>query len=390
MLISYLQKQVMTENWQEMAKCFADMYLRPFSANIEDSGCVPEEIIQRLASNGLLAVTFPKEYGGLGLDPLIYGYITEEIGKACCSTRSLLTVHSSLVGESILRYGTTPQKNHWLPLMAKGAVIAAFALSEPLAGSDAAGIQTTYRKKSGGYLISGRKKWITFGNRADLFLVIATGAEGITAFVVEKNSPGLSVTPMKGMMAGRAAAMAELEFTEVAVTDQQVLGKPGNGFRYVVNTALDHGRYSVAWGGLAIAQESLESMVSYARRRKQFGKALHEYQLIQGLIGDAVAQVHAARALCIQAGTWRKENHPDMITATQIAKYFTSVTAMKVAADAVQVHGANGCNAIYPVEKLFREAKILEIIEGSSQIQQMQLSDFALSRYYRNGYYVNE
>lgn len=366
------------------------MHLRLFSADIEENGCLPENIIQKLAAKGLLAVTFPEEYGGLGLDSLTYGYITEEIGKACCATRSLLTVHSSLVGESILRYGTVSQKKHWLPLMASGAVLAAFALSEPGVGSDAAGIQTTYKKKSGGYLVSGKKKWITFGNRADLFLVIATGDEGITAFLVEKSSPGVSVKPMKGMMAGRGAAMAELEFREVAVADQQVLGKAGNGFRYIVNTALDHGRYSVAWGGLAIAQEALEAMVSYARKRKQFGKALHEYQLIQGLIGDAVAQVHAARALCIHAGTYRKESHPDTITATQIAKYFTASAAMKVAADAVQVHGANGCNAAYPVEKLFREAKVLEIIEGSSQIQQVQLSTFALSRYYRNGYYLNE
>ncbi|NLR57669.1 acyl-CoA dehydrogenase [Chitinophaga polysaccharea] len=380
----------MSKNWLEEVKQFTDNYLRPLSADIEENGSVPENIIQGLATMGMLAVTFPREYGGLELDPLTYGYITEEIGKACCATRSLLTVHSSLVGESIVRYGTASQKSYWLPLMANGTVIAAFALSEPGVGSDAAGIQTTYRKRSGGYLISGRKKWITFGTRADLFLVMATGSEGITAFLVEKNSPGLNVTPMKGMMAGRAAAMAELEFTEVAVADQQVLGKTGNGFRYIVNTALDHGRYSVAWGGLAIAQEALESMVSYARKRKQFGKALYEYQLIQGLIGDAVAQVHAARSLCIHAGTCRKENHPDMTGATQIAKYFASVTAVKVAADAVQVHGANGCNSIYPVERLFREAKVLEIIEGSSQIQQVQLSELALSRYYRNGYYVNE
>lgn len=363
-------------------KELAALAIRPYAVQFEHAGRIPESLIQQLAAMGLLGATFPQEYGGLGLDQLTYGRITEEIGKACASTRSLLTVHNSLVGESILRFGSAAQKNKWIPLMAAGKVIAAFALTEENAGSDAAGVQANYQKTEGGYKLNGKKKWITFGERADLYLVIATGDAGITAFLVSRKTRGVHVQPIKGMMAGKAACMADLYFDDVLVEESTLLGLPGNGFSYVVNTALDHGRYSVAWGGLAIAQEALETMVAYARKRKQFGKKLHEFQLVQGMIGDAVTGIHAARALCVHAAGYRENNHPDAALETSIAKYFTSKLAVKVTGDAVQLHGANGCNEAYSAERLFREAKVLEIIEGSSQVQQLMIGSYGLQKYF--------
>jgi len=205
----------------------------------------------------------------------------------------------------------------------------------------------------------------------------------ISTFIIERNTPGITVTPIKGLLAGRGAYIGEIEFDEVVVPEENMIGKEGEGFVYVVNTALDSGRYSIAWAGLAIAQESLNAMVKYARERSQFGKKIYNYQAIQSIIADAVVRVHAANALCEKAAKLRDDKHDDAVIETINAKYFTSKIAMQIATDAVQVHGGNGCCNEYPVERMFREAKILEIIEGSTQIQQEIISRFGLRRYYR-------
>ena len=371
------QVQILAE-----AREFANTEIRPYATDFEQKGVLPGELIGKLAKRGYLAASFPKELGGLGLDPVNYGLLTEEIGKACASTRGLLTVHTSLVGEALVRWGSEEQKEKWLKPMARGEKIACFALTEPEVGTDAKSIQTSYRKVGKSYYITGRKKWITMGDIADLFLVVARGEGGITAFIVERNNGGVKTERIKGLLAGRAAHIAEVEFNEAEVPAENIITKEGGGFSYVVNTALDHGRYSIAWGGLAIAAEAMEAMVTYSRKRSQFGKKLYRHQLIQGIIGDAVTKVHAGRALCLRAGELRKSGDGDAVIETTIAKYFTSKIAMQVAIDAVQVHGGNGCYDHYPVERLFREAKILEIIEGTSQVQQEIISSFGLRRYY--------
>jgi alkylation response protein AidB-like acyl-CoA dehydrogenase len=336
-----------------------------------------------MAEKGYLGATFPKEYGGLALDPEYYGLFTEEIGKACCSTRALFTVHTSLVGETLIKWGTKTQKEKWLPRMASGKSIAAFALSEPEVGSNAKGVQTSFKKEGGNYIINGKKKWITFANIADLFLVFASDDKGVTAFLIERNFGGIKTTPIKGLLASRAAYIAEIELNDVVVPEENIVGKINNGFNYIGNTALDYGRYSIAWGGVAIAQAALEAMVTYSRQRSQFGEKIRSFQLIQGIIGDAVTKVHAARALCLRVAEMRKRNHNDATIETTIAKYFTSKIAMEVTTDAVQVHGGNGCCNRYIVERLFREAKILEIIEGTSQIQQEIIANYGLTRYFK-------
>lgn len=361
---------------------FVEERIRPFAAEFEEKEAVPKKLIMDMAVKGYLAASFPREYGGLNLDPVHYGLFTEEVGKGCCSVRGLITVHTSLVGEALLRWATEEQKRRWLPDMAKGEKLAAFALTEPGVGTDAQSVQTSYYRSSNGFVINGVKKWITFGDVADVFMVIATNGKDISAFMVEKEFPGVSTKPIKGLLASKASHIAEVVFDNVEVPLDNMIGSEGIGFTYIVNTALDHGRYSIAWAGVAIAQEAIDAMVAYARSRSQFGKKLYNYQLVEAMIGDAVTKVHAARALCRQAGDMRKNNLDDAMINTNIAKYFSSKIAMEVTVDAVQLHGANGCYNKYPVERLFREAKILEIIEGTSQVQQQIIAKYALKRYF--------
>jgi alkylation response protein AidB-like acyl-CoA dehydrogenase len=193
--------------------------------------------------------------------------------------------------------------------------------------------------------LNGQKKWISLGDIADFFVVLASCDGQKTAFVVEREFDGLKTSPMKGLLARRASHVAEIELNDVYVPEENVIGRPGSGFPYVVGTSLDHGRYGVAWSGVAVAQEALDTMVTYARKRRQFGKRICQFQLVQGIIGDAVAKTHAARALCVRAGELRRQGDSNAIMETTIAKHFASKVAMEVATDAVQVHGGNGCSS---------------------------------------------
>ena len=381
--LSNHQQEIIAE-----ARDFASREIRPFSVQFEENEAIPRELIEKMANKGYLGASFPKTYGGLEMEPVLYGLFTEEIGKACSSTRALLTVHTSLVGETILRWGTEEQKKKWLPLMVQGKKIGAFGLTEPETGTDAKSVQTNYRKEGEKYIINGTKKWITLGTIADFFIIITRGDNENTAFIVEREMPGVQTIPIKGLLAGRSDHIALIELKDVEVPAENVLGKEGSGFTYIVNTALDHGRYSIAWGGLGLAQEALESMISYSRKRSQFGKKIHSFQLIQGMIGDAVTKIHAGRALCLRAGELRAKSDSMAAMETTIAKYYTSKIAMEITTDAVQVHGGNGCCNRFPVERLFREAKILEIIEGTSQVQQEIISSFGLRQYYNPNYKI--
>lgn len=366
------------------AREFAAEVLRPRAVEFDREERLPKHIIDEMAKRRFLLASLPKAYGGLGLNPLYYGFLTEEIGKACCSTRGLITVQSSLIGETLLKWGTEEQKARWLLPVAEGEMLGAFALSEPEIGTDARGVRTHYKREGKDYVLNGRKTWISFGEIAGYFIVIASSGSEITAFIVERNRPGVSVYPIKGMLANRAAHLAEIEFKNVRIPEHNVIGRPGSGFTFIVGTALDHGRYSIAWAGVAIAKEALDCMATYARKRKQFGRKIGEYQLVQRMICNAVTKTHAARALCIKAGELRTQGDSHAVSETTIAKYFASKIALKVASDAVQIHGGIGCSNRYPVERLFREAKLLEIIEGTSQIQQQIIARYALRTYGRH------
>ena len=365
----------------EEAKSFIESEIAPCATIFDQKGAIPPSLIDKLGTYRYLGANFPSNFGGLGLDPIYYGQLTELMGKACSSVRSILTVHASLVGESLLRFGSEKQQQSFLPAMAKGEVLAAFALSEPEIGSDAGNVRTEYRRIKDEFVINGAKKWITMGGLADVFLVFARN-EGISsAFLVPADNSGISIQPMSGLMAGKASYVAEICFDDVVVKKENLLGKEGIGFSYVANTALDHGRYSIAWGGLGIVQAALESMVTYARSRKQFGKGIHSFQLVQAMIADALTKVTVGRAMCLRAGQLRKSNHTDSIIETTIAKYYISKIANEISSDAVQVHGGNGISDKYPAERLFREAKVLEIIEGTSQLLQTVIASHGLAKF---------
>lgn len=369
----------------EQARIFAATEIRPFARSFdEQQQGIPRSLIHKMGKMGFLGATISQDYGGSGLDAVSYGQMTEEIGKACASTRSLLTVHTSLAAEAIARSGSRDQRLKWLPAMVEGSVICAFALTEPEVGSDAGAIQASYTRAGDRYILNGRKKWISFGGIADLLIVIAKRDGQTSAFLVERSSPGVKTSPMSGLLGNRAAYISEIELANVEVPEEALLGGEGNGFSFVVNTALDHGRYSIAWAGVALAQEALDCMIGYAAEREQFGRKIIQFQFIQGFIADAQVNIHAARAQCMEVGRARQKKRPEAVTETIMAKYFSSKLAMRVATDAVQVHGGNGCYNKYPVERLFREAKVLEIIEGTSQLQQELIAMSLLSEYKRS------
>jgi len=364
------------------AEEFIQNKVRPFAKEFEEQEGIPLPLIREMGERGFLAAPWPKKYGGRELNAVSYGLLTEAVGKGCSSTRALMTVHTSLVGSTILRWGTEEQKETYLPSMARGELIGAFGLSEPSVGTDAASIQTTYEVKDGVFVINGGKKWISLAGIANVFIIIAQNKGVVTAFLVNRNTSGVSIELMKGLLGSRAAYVGRIKLTNVHVESCNVLGKIGSGFSFIVNTALDHGRYSIAWGGVALAEAALEEMVTYSRKRKQFNQFLREFQLIRGIIADATVNVHAARAMCINAGMLRDEGDEKALMETTIAKYFTSKVAMQTTHDAVQVFGGNGCIDDFPVARLFREAKILEIIEGTNQIQQEIISRFAIKEWY--------
>lgn len=360
---------------------FVDREIRPNARAFDQQEAVSRDLITKIAAAGYLAAPFPEEFGGLGLDPLSYGMLTEEVARGCSSVRTLLTVHCSLVGETLLRWGTAEQKARLLPAMARGEQIAAFALSEPDVGSDARSVATTFVRDGSHYVLNGRKKWISYGTIADVLLVAAARDGRVTTFLVE--GARTSRVPIKGMLGVRGSHMAEITLADVEVSAADIVGPEGQGFEYVVQSALDFGRHSVAWGALGVAQEALETMVAYARSRKQFDAAIGSFQLVKAMIADAVAEIHAVRALCRHMASLRQSGELDAPAETCIAKYVAARAAVKVTSDAVQVLGANGCSDAYPVERLYRDAKIFEIIEGTSQIQQLLIAKYGLNKYKR-------
>ncbi|MFF8499048.1 acyl-CoA dehydrogenase family protein [Streptomyces anulatus] len=368
----------------ERAAAFA-AELAPRAAEFDRTEHLPREVIEQMADAGFLGATVPVEWGGLGLSPLAYGDLTEVIGKACASTRALLTVHTSLVAETLADRASRRIKEKYLRDLASGRRIACFALSEAGAGSDAASMSTRYLRKGDVFVLDGHKKWISFAGIADVFLVFATDNGVISAFLVDRDTPGVEIRPMSGMLGNRATHMAEVVFSAVEVPAENLVSGIGAGFAFVVNPALFRGRYSIAWAGVAIAQAALEEMCTHAARREQFGSRIGSFQLVQKMIADAVTQVSAARELCRRAGRLRVERNPEAVAATNVAKYFSSTVAARVTSDAVQVLGGNGCWNGFPAERLFREAKILEIIEGTSQVQQTLIADFGLTTFARKG-----
>ena len=361
-------------------RSFVNVEIIPYAQQYDFEGCLPIELVRKLGERGYLGALLPQEVGGLGMDMITYGLLIKEVGRGCSSVRSLMTAHN-MVAQAIIRWGTKQQRIKWLPKLAKGEIIAAFALTEPNVGSDAKSIETTASLFHSFYILNGTKKWITYGQGADLFLIFAQERNKPSAFLVERDNPGLIMTPIANMLGTRASMMADLTICNCQIPQDQLLGKSGLGFSHVASTALHYGRYSVAWGCVGITEASLEASVKYTSSRLQFGQPLINQQLVRQMITNMFTSLKASMLLCSQAGHLANKHDPGAIAAASIAKYFATTAAKQAASDAVQLHGASGCDGAHPVQRYYRDAKVMEIIEGSTQIQQITIAEYALQEF---------
>lgn len=354
-------------------RAFVDRDIQPYAAQFDRDASIPATVVAQIADAGYLGYTLPVQYGGGGGSMTAWGLLNEEVGRGCSSVRSLLTVHG-MVGHTIERWAGQLVRDRWLPNLATGKTIAAFALSEPNAGSDAHAIETSAQAVEGGYVLDGVKKWISFGQIAGLFMVFARCDGRPAAFLVERNTPGIAMTPVSGLLGLRGSMLADMRLDGCRVPSDALVGSLGFGLSHVAGTALDLGRYSVACGCVGIAQGCLEASARYSSERKQSGAFLKDHQLVRRMLTDMIVNVRAARLLCLEAGRLKEASDPRAVVQTMIAKYFSSRAAAGAARDAVQIHGANGCTDAYPVARYFRDAKIMEIIEGSDEIQQLTIA----------------
>jgi glutaryl-CoA dehydrogenase (non-decarboxylating) len=350
--------------------------IAPYANEWDRDERIPSELVGRLGHEGYLGALIPTDYGGSGMDMVTFGLLNEEVGRGCSSVRSLLTVHG-MVQFAILRWGNEAQRKKWLPKLATGELIGAFGLTEPNVGSDARSIETSATPAEGSYVLRGTKVWTTFGQIADVYLIFAQQEGRICTFLVERDRPGFSATPLKGVLGTRASMLANLKLDSCEIPKENRVGGVGFGLSAVGSAALDIGRYSVACGCVGVAQACLDASIEHASRRKQNGALLKDHQLIRKMITEMAVNVKAARGLCYRAGSLKDAGDARTLIETLVAKYFASKAAMQAASDAVQIHGASGCGADSPVQRYYRDAKIPEIIEGSSQILEITIANEA-------------
>ena len=355
------------------AREFGEREIAPHAREWDRSEEMDPAIVAKLGEAGFLGAMLPEDYGGMALDTVSYCLLTEELGRADSSVRGLVSVNNGLVGKTIARWGTDEQKREWLPRLASGEGLGCYALTEPGSGSDPSSLVTRAERDGGDWLLSGSKIFITQGSWAAVALVFArtggAGARGITCFLVPTDSPGFEARRMKGKLGLRAQDTAELFLDGVRVPDSARLGGEGEGFK-VAMSALDNGRISLAAGCVGIAQGCLDACVAYAAERRQFGRAIASFQLVQELLADMAVETQAARLL-----TWQAAALSDAGTAhtveSSVAKYYASEVSVRAANAAVQVHGGYGYVDEYPVGKYLRDARVTTLYEGTSQVQKL-------------------
>lgn len=356
---------------------FLDRDVVPQAERWDREERLPRAAVAPLAAFGVLAANVSAEHGGQPGDPAAWGEQLEALGEASMSLLSVVTVHA-MCSHALSRWAEPVLQSEWLPRMATGEILGGFALTEPAIGSDAKNIEARLDDHGDHWLLNGRKRWISAAQIVDVVLVAGRTDAGPTVVLVPTNSPGLTITPIGGLLGFRAAQPCELGFENVVVPKRRLVGPEGMGFSHVAGSALDVGRFCIACGCTGLIRACLRASVSYARSRKQFGVALREHQLIQAMLADMATSYRAARALWRRAAEARREALPESIVETTTAKYFAARAASRAADDAVQIHGANGCGPDYPVQRYFRDARVGEIIEGSNQMQQIMLAHDAL------------
>jgi alkylation response protein AidB-like acyl-CoA dehydrogenase len=367
---------------QKAARDFAVNELLPGVIERDEKQKYPAEQIKKLGELGFLGMMVDPKYGGAGLDTVSYVLAMEEISKIDASTSVCMSVNNSLVCWGLETYGTEEQKQKYLVPLAKGEITGAFLLSEPEAGSDATSQHTRAEDKGDYYLVNGTKNWITNGNSASVYLLIAQthpelGSKGINALIVEKNSPGVTVGAKENKMGIRGSDTHSIMFQDVTVPKENRIGEDGFGFKFAMRT-LAGGRIGIASQALGIASGAYELAVKYAKERKAFGKEISQHQAIQFKLADMATRIEASRLLCLKAAR-EKDLHLDYTLSGSMAKVFASETAMWVTTEAVQVHGGYGYVKEYHVERLMRDAKITQIYEGTSEVQRIVIGRAILS-----------
>ncbi|MEM7007528.1 MAG: acyl-CoA dehydrogenase [Thermodesulfobacteriota bacterium] len=370
--LSQVQKMV-----QATAKEFSEKEIKPVAAINDREHRFPKEIIDKMSELGFMGMTVPEEYGGGGADALSYTIAIEEISKACAATGTIMLDHNSLGCAPIVSFGNEDQKNIYLPDLATGKKLGCFMLSEAEAGSDAASLKTTAALNGSQYVLNGAKSWVTNGAEADLAIVFAATDpslkhKGISAFIVDMKSPGLQVGKLEDKLGIRASSTAQIFFEDCAVPAENMLGNEGDGFKVALHI-LDAGRIGVASQAVGIAQAALEASVSYAKERQAFGKPISDFQGLQFMMADMATKVEASRLLVWQSAVM-KDNSLKFGKQSAMAKLYAAETAMWVTTKAIQIHGGYGYTTDYPVERYFRDAKITEIYEGTSEIQRIVIA----------------
>jgi alkylation response protein AidB-like acyl-CoA dehydrogenase len=363
----------------ESARQFVDLFLAPVADRFDRESRIPEEFLGMVSRAGLWAPFLPVTAGGSGVSYAALGRIHEEVGRGCSSLRSLLTVHS-MVAWTINRWGSAAQREEWLGPLADGRALGAVCITEPDVGSDATRIATVAESVPGGWRLTGTKTWITGGQRADVFLVYAQTGPGLGAFLVPRARHGVEIAPITDALGTRASMLATVRLCGAVVGPDALLGPEAFVPGMVLTGMLDIGRYSVAAGSVGIVQACLDACADYTSRRTVRGTMLRDFQLIRAKITNMVTDAAAGRLLYEQAGRLKDADDAGTIMATWIAKYFAAAAAARHAGEAVQIHGASGCGADYPVSRYYRDAKVMEIIEGSTEIQQLTIADAAYRR----------
>jgi butyryl-CoA dehydrogenase len=362
---------------RQMVREFAEKDVKPIAAEIDVTERFPMESVEKMAKYKIMGLPISKQYGGAGGDTLSYVIAVEELSKVCGTTGVILSAHVSLCACVIEKYGTEEQKQKYLIPLAKGEKIGAFGLTEPNAGTDASGQQTTAVLQGDNYILNGQKIFITNGGVADIFIVFAMtdkklGVKGISAYIVEKGFKGFSIGKKEDKLGIRGSSTTELVFEDCVVPKENLLSKEGKGFGIAMGT-LDGGRIGIAAQALGIAEGALNEAVAYMKERKQFGKALNKFQGLGWIAADMDVKIEAAKYLVYKAA-WNKDNGLPYSVEAARAKLFASEVAMEVTTKAVQLFGGYGYTKDYPVERMMRDAKITEIYEGTSQVQRMVIA----------------
>ncbi len=362
---------------RQLFREFAVTEVEPLAQEVDEEERFPAETVEKMHKFGFMGIPFPKEYGGQGCDNLTYVMAVEELSKVCATTGVILSAHTSLCASPIYEFGTEEQKKKYLTKLASGEWLGAFGLTEPGAGTDAAGQQTKAVLDCDNYILNVTKIFITNGSYADVYIVMAMtdkskGTRGISAFIVEKGFPGFSIGKKELKMGIRGSATCELIFEDCIVPKENLLGKEGQGFKIAMKT-LDGGRIGIASQALGIAQGAIDETVKYVKERKQFGRSISKFQNTQFQLADMQTRVDASRLLVYRAAASKDAGQPYSVDAA-MAKLFAAETAMEVTTKAVQLHGGYGYTRDYPVERMMRDAKITEIYEGTSEVQRMVIS----------------